>query len=340
MNKEFADELVKRMHEIIGYHINIISKNGVIISSSDPSRIGKTHTEAMEIIETNTLVRETYKNDAGVKPGVNAVVKKGENILCVVGISGNPEEVKKYHRIATEFILLNNDIKEKEKNANVKRVQKQNTILAILYGFKGKNDFRLIKKYKEKFKGSVSAFKFHNVGNIEEECREYFGGDVNIVGSYFGDEDKIIGFLETTHINELVNFAKSREIKLHIGCPVNNIDSLWKSYESIRMIKSKNQVVVFDDDPILPLVGAVTTNGVAVKKLIEIANKLSEYDADWNKIIKAYVEFDFVKSTAAKETHYHLNTFKNKLMKYSQVMGVKRHSSDFKVLCFYLNCQF
>jgi len=96
LNSGTAAAFIRRLGEHLDYNINIMDRDGVIIASKDPSRIGTFHDAAQRIVATGAAEERVEPSPflpAGVKPGVNLpIVSKGE-ILGVVGVTGNPQEV-------------------------------------------------------------------------------------------------------------------------------------------------------------------------------------------------------------------------------------------------------
>ncbi|MFC5076533.1 Carbohydrate diacid regulator [Vibrio thalassae] len=99
LNSLIAKQIVDRAKKIIAYSINVMDENGVIIGSSDPSRLHQIHEGALlalrdnRTIEINDSVASTL---SGVKTGINLPIIYSEDVIGVVGISGTPEEVRSY----------------------------------------------------------------------------------------------------------------------------------------------------------------------------------------------------------------------------------------------------
>jgi len=93
-----AQEIINATAPLVGGRtINIMDTAGVIIASSDRQRIGTFHQGAAEVLENRAAVR-IYPSDlphySGAREGVNLPIIKGEKLLGVVGILGNPDEVE------------------------------------------------------------------------------------------------------------------------------------------------------------------------------------------------------------------------------------------------------
>ena len=93
---EFARKFIEQVTQYTEYNINIMNENGIIIASRDPKRIGAFHEVAFRIVTgTEELVVTTNADDyPGVLPGINQVIMLDGKREGVVGITGNPDEVK------------------------------------------------------------------------------------------------------------------------------------------------------------------------------------------------------------------------------------------------------
>ena len=96
INANLAKKFVEQITQFTDYNINIMDENGYIIASRDPERIGMFHGVAYNIMKNQQELVSTFEADAfpGVKPGVNIALNVSGHKEGVVGITGNPEEVK------------------------------------------------------------------------------------------------------------------------------------------------------------------------------------------------------------------------------------------------------
>lgn len=93
-----AQEMVDAIAQIISNRtINIMDKNAVIIASSDPNRIGTFHQGAAEVLASGKPVyiqKDELSRYEGAREGINLPIVLDGKLFGVVGIYGNPEEVK------------------------------------------------------------------------------------------------------------------------------------------------------------------------------------------------------------------------------------------------------
>ncbi len=99
LDGKLAQQIVDRTMKIIGYNINVMNGQGVILASGDLDRINQQHEGALLAIANGRTVEienETAQNLVGVKPGINLALKYQDQIIGVVGITGSPNEVRSY----------------------------------------------------------------------------------------------------------------------------------------------------------------------------------------------------------------------------------------------------
>ncbi|WP_421616926.1 CdaR family transcriptional regulator [Brevibacillus sp. TJ4] len=111
LNKTLADTIVKRTREVTQLNINVMDKNGMIISSSDASRINTFHAAALHVVASGQdflLSPQESRKWTGTRPGINMPICFQNEIVGVIGISGSPREVVPFGkavRMMTEMML-------------------------------------------------------------------------------------------------------------------------------------------------------------------------------------------------------------------------------------------
>lgn len=100
-----AQKYVNQLMEDVPYNINIIDKNGIIIASGDPNRIGDFHSSGQKAFEKKAKVM-VYVDQNGERKGANEPVMIQGEIICIVGISGDPKEVQNYTKLLSSMIKL------------------------------------------------------------------------------------------------------------------------------------------------------------------------------------------------------------------------------------------
>lgn len=123
LTEVYAKQIVEKVMNIIPYNINMMNNKGVIISSGDKSRIGYFHEGALEAISNNEIIT-IHKEKGGAKPGVNMPIVFQNNVIGVIGISGDVEKVMPFASLVKvtaellveqEYVFSQRRVKEKIK---------------------------------------------------------------------------------------------------------------------------------------------------------------------------------------------------------------------------------
>lgn len=131
--------LAKKFIEKIGlytdYNINIMDDKGIIIASKTDGRIGTFHEIAFQIIngEADLIIVDNDEDYLGVKAGVNMAFFYKNKKVGVVGITGDPDEIKPIAliiKMSIETMLEYELYKEKRYQ---RRNMKEQLLFRILY---------------------------------------------------------------------------------------------------------------------------------------------------------------------------------------------------------------
>ncbi|WMJ22824.1 sugar diacid recognition domain-containing protein [Paludicola sp. MB14-C6] len=126
LSKRNAQQIVTEISSIIGESVNMMNADGIIIASTDSSRIGTFHEAAKKVVDEqlNELVIHGDDDYVGTKSGTNLPVVLNNEIIGVVGVTGPYQQVVKYGQIIkkmTEILLLERSYREqKELNENIR----------------------------------------------------------------------------------------------------------------------------------------------------------------------------------------------------------------------------
>jgi len=96
LTKTMANEIVKETSKRLNRNVNIMNMEGKIIATQDKSRIGSIHKGAMEVLKnkkTLTIHMNEKENWDGAQPGINLPIVFLEQVIGVIGITGDPNEM-------------------------------------------------------------------------------------------------------------------------------------------------------------------------------------------------------------------------------------------------------
>ena len=96
ISKALAEKFIEQVTECTPYNVNIMDGEGIIIASRDPNRLGQYHEIAYRIIHGKEDIVDTTKigDYTNVRPGINMVIAPDGVREGVVGVTGEPEEIR------------------------------------------------------------------------------------------------------------------------------------------------------------------------------------------------------------------------------------------------------
>ncbi|WP_411344439.1 CdaR family transcriptional regulator [Paenibacillus sp. WLX1005] len=100
-----AQDIVDKMMQDIPYNINIMNEQGIIIGSGNARRIGTVHQGAVAALQTGTMV-EVWQDGRLEKKGTNEPIVINGQRIGVIGISGDPDEVRPFCNLVRTTVTL------------------------------------------------------------------------------------------------------------------------------------------------------------------------------------------------------------------------------------------
>lgn len=115
VSKSLAQQIVNTLKDVCRQDINFINENGRIFASTNQKRIGDFHEIGLKAASTGDVI-EVAEDDSftGTLKGVNLPVLHNGRLVAVIGISGEPDEVRNYGYLAVRITQLL--IREQELN--------------------------------------------------------------------------------------------------------------------------------------------------------------------------------------------------------------------------------
>ncbi len=96
ISKLLAEKFIEQVTEYTSYNVNIMDEDGVIIASRNTERVGQYHEIAYRIVhgEEDIVDTTTIEQFPNVLPGINMVIEMDGRREGVVGVTGEPEEIR------------------------------------------------------------------------------------------------------------------------------------------------------------------------------------------------------------------------------------------------------
>lgn len=111
LDHDLAQEIVDRTMAILPSNVNVMDSQGLILGSGEAGRINTRH-EGAQLVLANARVVEidaqTARQLKGVQPGINLPLMHDDQLIGVLGITGEPELLRTYAalvRMAAEMLV-------------------------------------------------------------------------------------------------------------------------------------------------------------------------------------------------------------------------------------------
>ncbi|MDW0109735.1 sugar diacid recognition domain-containing protein [Sporosarcina aquimarina] len=110
----YAQSIVEQFSTLLNIPISITDKNGMVIGSTDNTRLGSLHTVTAEVTKSGKVMYYSQDKIAGldnVLPGIAVPLRFQQETVGVLGLIGDPEIVERYVSFVQshiEMILMEN----------------------------------------------------------------------------------------------------------------------------------------------------------------------------------------------------------------------------------------
>lgn len=337
IDKNLAKQIVFTVNEVCDRDVNFISPEGIILASTDESRVDSFHEVGKTVADTLEAVEVTNDTDfAGTKKGINMPIFYNQVLVAIVGISGEPSEVRKYAALAERVTHL--FIREREFNRHNRILtEKKHFIMQSLAGEIPYNQDYLktcltelgfdIQTPKRLVVIQINErYNLQNLTLIEPKIKEVFQQITPSICTYNYPYEyyAIIDCDALVKVEKpLQNFASDHAELLKVGIgKCTEMFELKKSYESaitaLNSIKDSNESFVIYDHLLLDLVISDINPENGATYIEKTIKALSSDDCTF---LRVYFEENLSLSRTAKKTFLHKNTIQYRLNRIAEQTG-------------------
>lgn len=336
IKQSVAQQIVETVKDVCSHNINFINIQGIIFASTDLKRIGDFHEIGRQAALTGKTI-EVYDDDQflGTKKGVNIPFMYQGEIMAVIGISGTPEEVRKYAYLAQKITTL--ILREDEINALEHFQRKQ--ITHIIYPLIT-NEY-INPEYLQDFlkKYNTSPRAIYRTILVKLDSR-YHPANLSMIENhiYQAFSETTSPFYATNRSNEYVLilradlFDKKKFIiqnlgekyqpflKIGVGLPVP-FSNQHKSYTSAQIaansLDNEKIMAVFEEMDLEILLGDISdeTKRYYLESTILNLNEKEKF------ILSAYFASDMSLKKTCEQLFLHTNTLQYQLDKIHRITG-------------------
>ena len=344
-----ALKIVKDMKNIINQDLNFINTDGYIIASTNKKRIGTFHEASLKCIATkNEIIINNDNEYLGSKKGINIPVYLDNEIVGIIGITGEQKDVEKYGKIIksmTEILIKEAQIKEL---AIKKREKNRNIIESILYNQNKNLEFYISLNFPYTVIVGKTDDKIEDNNILYKAIEDLLPKDKKSIFTI--TSNYIIIFLNSIKENYIENTVKflqknldlnlKLDFKFGIGRKVEKVEDFTISYleakNSLKYISSLNleEKYIFYSELDLGIIFSDIQNEKIDEFINKIFKNLKEEEIKYfYNIFIAYKKSNGSILDASKSLFMHKNTLQYQLNKLYKLTSYNpRKLEDFSIL--------
>ncbi len=366
IDHQVAQKIADRAMKIIGHNINVMNHQGVIVGSGEPQRIDQVHEGALHVLNSKSEIdihTQQASSLKGVKGGINLPVFCNGEMVGVVGITGDPDEVKKYADLVVMTAELM--VEQAALTAQVQwdKRQKENVIVRLIKGELERDSL-----FDDRIERLDIDLNVPRVAVIIDVRASDTGHDLSLVTMQrllrlldSGDPDNLLAITKPTQIvilkkillrNDswdeprthrqlveqcaLLQKEPQLNFKIGLGQFFHAIEGLSLSYQSALQTLEAGRLSRPDQRLYNPkklaldvmLKAALTTWGA--EQLIGDYRRLIQKDKNGSlhKTLKAYFSQNASFGLTANQLNIHRNTLRYRLDKIDSILGMELHNLD------------
>ncbi|MBQ1531927.1 MAG: helix-turn-helix domain-containing protein [Solobacterium sp.] len=338
-----AQQIVSAVRDVCGYDINYISPDGMIIASTDEKRIGDYHEIGFRAAHTGQTL-EVYDNHtyAGAQKGINVPFNYHGTPVAVIGITGEPDEVRRYAQLALRIMGLilrerDLDASRELKRAEFSYVAKtliQNGSISHEYlrDFLRQKDLRSDDSYRTVLISLQDPGRTGHYTVLENRVETILAGIRHSFYAYEYPDRYILIITEQAYQEQkqLIRDLAGIPAKISVGS-VQRLFHVHRSYEDAQLaMKSGNELFIEFDDLYTELLFSDLSYHVKDMFLNKTIRRISAPDLE---LLKVYYDCRLSLKEASGQLFIHKNTLQYRLERIHRQCGLDpRNVRDASVL--------
>lgn len=371
LENSLAEKLIEQVTKYTSYNVNIMNEQGVIIASRNPERIGTFHEVAWQIVQgtTDTIIIENDHDYPGVLSGINMVIDIEGKREGVVGVTGNPEEIRPIAfiiKMAIETLIKY----ENQKMQALRRQTRKDRFMEMLTqeNYRSPQDIRKLatelnyredivripilcrlesSAYQQQLLNSVKSSQSHLSEDISFLMEDRY---VLIFKTLMEENDTLFSdykFCLADYMKSTLKWLLENEINcnFYIGTFQTSFSQYYYAYQHCKWLeihsegKEKHRAYYFYDS-----IGEYITSRIPRQELQQIFNvfsmKLSDdFKKNYVEIIGSLIKNNFNIQNASQQAFMHKNTFTYRYNKIRDKLNIDHQNSmeeKWLLICLYL----
>lgn len=341
ISRQIAQQIVSSVKDVCEQDVNFIDKNGIIFASTNETRIGDFHEIGQQVVRTGKAIEVATDNSfSGTQRGVNLPFLSHGEVIAVIGISGNPDEVRKFAYLAqriTSLILREHELDAQNHN---QKTQLNYVIHSLITNspmnqhffaeFLEKNRIKTTAEYQAIIIQLDSRYNPSNLALVEQHIYQVF----DYTGSKlytFNYPNEYVLLLTKEVLDQWAYLLKKLAEEYHdfMKIGIGNSTVLGKLYHSydaariaLRSADGSQNLIYFDELDLDILLGSISKDAKEyfLKKTMD---KISEKE---QKLLRTYFQCDMSLKKTCEILYLHKNTLQYRLDKIWHACGYNPRS--------------
>lgn len=349
-----ASTIVANIKDVLRHEINLFDTHGIIIASTDASRIGQEHEAALLAARTKrTVYVDTEHRYRGAKNGINTPVLIDGQVVAVIGVTGEREAVESFGNVIRKMteILLRENI---EQTARFNRRVSETNLINQLTG--EHQDEKVIRYLSAALDWSRDADHCIVLGRLQSVAGVDACGDVQMLPQrhlqqlndviYTADADECCLVVEDSHtldelLHDLLERFAADGVTMGFGVSewAHTLDEFPHCYRHARLALDwqrfrRAEPIVYADRLDFGLLLPSMSRDRMTQYVEHVFAGLDAHQIDEHRrTFDAYTRFNGSVTHAAESLYIHKNTMQNHLNAIARDTGYNpRILRDFSVL--------
>ncbi|MDV2582223.1 CdaR family transcriptional regulator [Alkalibacillus haloalkaliphilus] len=341
-----SEDIVREVKNLIKEDVILTNNKGLIVASSDPTRVDEFHEGALKAIENKenlVMTDELTKELKGVRQGIVLPILIQEQAYGCIGITGEPELIK-------PFAMLVRKVTELFVRDSINRLDEERQAREVeFFIFDWLNSDQITKDMTEKSNFyNLSMYSYERVIVLDTKDKDYHFTykEIKMLKDLWDlrqtliirwGQDRVLFLIEQEEElvlkSRLKRFKKELEklfeesVAIGVGQPQRseNLKVSLKQAERACAVSLKTKDIVFDGDLRLELLQQVLDSSVKREFVRRTINPIKGQDV-YLETISAWFKNDLSRHKTAEYLYIHKNTLDYRLRKVEQLTDLDLRS--------------
>ncbi|MCP1102133.1 carbohydrate diacid regulator [Aequitasia blattaphilus] len=328
ISKHLANQIVEATHKVVGNRINLINHEGLIIASTDTKRVSTFHEAGFQAIETKkSVIVNRNSSFKGTKEGINYPILLNKEAVGAIGISGNPDEVKKYGVLVTKIteVFLKEQLLELEMNSKERLYSYVITSLIHNNIREGKHFYSLLEKLSLDVQASYCVLSIQILEGSYLSSVEHFFHLQGITLFTYTYPNELIVLLSQEQMNHFNRSYFDDSYRGYVYCGEGTAQPLLQASRSYhqalvaqKYAKHRGLTLCSSKDITAHLIYESIPQDLKETYIHNILGHLEDRELE---LLKAYFSNNLSLVDTAKELNIHKNTLQYRLDKIREKAG-------------------